>query len=131
MSTQKDNIFRLSKADNKPMLDFNGDTGIFLISGVSNPENSHEFYTPIIHWLDDFVMSKPKDITLEVRLDYFSTSSSKMILEILKRFELMAKNGTKVKIKWYYFEDDEDLSEAGRQYAELISIPIEVISYTD
>ncbi len=125
------NILRLSKADKTPMLDFDGDRGVFVISGVSNPENAADFYNPIIQWLEEFRQTGPKKLVVEVRLDYFSTSSSKMLLQVLRKFEAMKKDGTELKIVWIYFEDDEDLKEAGYQYAEIVSIPFEFVSYHD
>lgn len=131
MSAEQPNIFRLSKADNKPLLDFNGETGQFLISGVSNPENAAEFYEPILVWMDEFAKSTTPNITLEIKLDYFSTSSSKWILQIMKRFEGLKAKGIDVRVKWYFHEDDEDLREAGSQYSELVAIPFELIEFKD
>lgn len=131
LSSNQPNIFRLSKADNKPLLDFNGETGKFLISGVSNPENAAEFYEPILAWMDEFAKTTTPAITLEIKLDYFSTSSSKWILQIMKRFEGLKSKGIDVKVKWFFHEDDEDLREAGSQYSELVAIPFELIEFKD
>lgn len=131
MSDSKSKIFRLSKADNKPMLDFNGDTGRFQISGVSNPENASEFYAPILSWMDDYVPATGQPVTLEIKMDYFGTSSTKWILQIMKRFEAMAAKGADVSIKWFYYDDDEDLMEAGQQFSELVKIPFQLIAFTD
>lgn len=131
MSDTKSKIFRLSKADNKPLLDFNGDTGKFLISGVSNPENASEFYAPILAWMDDYTPTNGQKVTLEIKMDYFGTSSTKWILQIMKRFEAMASKGVDVAIKWYYYDDDEDLMEAGQQFSELVKIPFELVAFSD
>lgn len=131
MSDTKSKIFRLSKADNKPLLDFNGDTGKFLISGVSNPENASEFYAPILAWMDDYTPTNGQKVTLEIKMDYFGTSSTKWILQIMKRFEAMASKGVDVSIKWYYYDDDEDLMEAGQQFSELVKIPFELVAFSD
>ena len=131
MSDTKSKIFRLSKADNKPMLDFNGDTGRFQISGVSNPENASEFYAPVLAWMDDYSPGPGQTVSLEIKMDYFGTSSTKWILQIMKRFEAMAAKGVDVSIKWYYYDDDEDLMEAGQQFSELVKIPFQLIAFTD
>ena len=131
MSPVNSNILRLSKADKTPMLDFDGETGVFVMAGVSNPENANDFYIPVIQWLDDFVLTKPQKLIVEVRLDYFSTSSSKMILQVLKKFETLKKNGCNVLIKWIFFEEDEDLREAGQQYSEIVDVPFEFVAYKD
>lgn len=131
MTDTKSKIFRLSKADNKPLLDFNGDTGKFLISGVSNPENASEFYAPVLAWMDDYTPANGQSVSLEIKMDYFGTSSTKWILQIMKRFEAMAAKGVDVSIKWYYYDDDEDLMEAGQQFSELVKIPFELIAFSD
>lgn len=131
MSEAKSNVFRLSKADNKPLLDFNGDTGRFVISGVSNPENASEFYAPVLAWMDEFAPAAGQQVSLEIKMDYFGTSSTKWILQIMKRFESMASNGANVSIKWFYYDDDEDLMEAGQQFSELVKIPFELIAFSD
>ncbi len=131
MAESKANIFRLSKADNKPLLDFNGETGRFIISGVSNPENAAEFYEPIVAWLDEFLKINDHAIVLEIKLDYFSTSSSKWLLQIMKRFEALKSRGINVSIKWFFHEDDEDLREAGEQYSDLVAIPFELVEFAD
>lgn len=113
------------------MLDFNGDTGKFIISGVSNPENASEFYAPVLAWMDDYTPASGQAVALEIKMDYFGTSSTKWILQIMKRFEAMAAKGADVRIKWYYYDDDEDLMEAGQQFSELVKIPFELIAFSD
>ena len=54
-----------------------------------------------------------------------------MILQVLKKFEALKKTGADVIIKWIYFEEDEDLKEAGQQYSEIVAVPFEFISYKD
>jgi len=131
LSDSKSKIFRLSKADNKPMLDFNGDTGRFQISGVSNPENASEFYAPVLAWMDDYMPANGQAVSLEIKMDYFGTSSTKWILQIMKRFEALAAKGVEVSIKWFYYDDDEDLMEAGQQFSELVKIPFELVAFSD
>src|SRR5438045_2489257 len=56
---------------------------LFQISGRSLPENVTSFYKPVMEWLDFFSESPTKKLTFEVRLEYFNTASSKIILDIL------------------------------------------------
>jgi hypothetical protein len=62
-------------------------------------------------------------------LSYFNTASSKIILDILLKLEEIRNNGANVEIKWHYSSDDEDMMEAGEEYAEIVDIPIELIEY--
>ena len=59
-------------------------------------------------------------------MEYFNTSSSKCILDVLRKLEKIHKNGKSVVVKWFYEEDDEDMMEAGENYQRIVSVPIEL-----
>ena len=62
-------------------------------------------------------------------MDYFNTASSKMLLEIFEKFKDMQEAGHKVSIDWYYQEDDEDMQDAGEDYADIVEVPFNFIKY--
>ena len=64
---------------------------------------------------------------MNVQLDYFNTSSSKCILDILKRVDKIDDAGHDVLIKWYFDESDEDMMESGEDYMDLLEAPFELI----
>ena len=107
-----------------PTVEFEG-VGKLLIKGRSIPENSIEFYKPVIDWIGAYG-GAPKDVTeVNVQLEYFNTSSSKCILDVFKKLESVT--GSEVSVKWYYEEDDEDMLEAGEDYEAIIDLPFEMI----
>lgn len=110
-----------------PYVKFDGEKGLVEIKGRSIPENSIEFYKPLIDWLDKFADQAPEKTSVNVKLEYFNTSSSKCILDIFRKLELMHKKGDEVEINWYYEEDDEDMFEAGEDYQSIINIPFKMI----
>ena len=110
-----------------PYVRIDGENGVIEIKGRSIPENSVEFYKPLIEWLDNYSNSPLESTSVNVQLEYFNTSSSKCILDIFKKLELVYKKGSKVEINWYYEEDDEDMFEAGEDYQSIISIPFKMI----
>src|SRR5579872_6481105 len=92
-----------------PSINFDFEKGFLEIKGRSIPENSIEFYKPLVDWLDKYA-SKPKTSTnVNIQLEYFNTSSSKCILDVFKKLEFIHKNGSEIIINWYYEEDDEDM----------------------
>jgi hypothetical protein len=110
-----------------PSIRFDGDHGLIEIKGRSIPENSIEFYKPLIDWLDKYSQS-PKQVTkVNIQLEYFNTSSSKCILDVFKKLETIHKSNYEVVINWYYEEDDEDMLEAGEDYESIIRIPFKMI----
>ncbi|MCK4662984.1 MAG: DUF1987 domain-containing protein [Bacteroidales bacterium] len=110
-----------------PTVNFKPETGLVEIKGRSIPENSIEFYKPLVDWLEEY-LSSPSELTnVNIQLEYFNTSSSKCILDVFKKLEAIYKNGNEVIINWYYEEDDEDMLEAGEDYQSIIKIPFKMI----
>ena len=114
-----------------PTIKFDAQSGIIEIKGRSIPENSIEFYKPIVDWLNAYG-KEAKDITqVNIQLEYFNTSSSKCILDIFKKLETIHKGNNEVIINWYYEEDDEDMLEAGEDYESIIRVPFKMIEIVE
>jgi len=109
-----------------PKVDFQTASGILEVEGRSIPENSTEFYRQIFEWLDAYIESPSGNTVFNFKLEYFNTSSSKCILDVLRKLEKIHKNGKSVVVKWFYEEDDEDMMEAGENYQRIVSVPIEL-----
>jgi len=110
-----------------PDISFNAETGILEIEGRSIPENSIEFYKPMVDWLDDYAKSPNDKTVVNIKLEYFNTSSSKCILDVFKKLEDIYKAKKDVVINWHYEEDDEDMLEAGEDYQSILKIPFKMI----
>ncbi len=119
--------YHLEASSKTPGLLFDPAANKFEISGRSIPENSIDFYRPLLDWLDEYVKSPNSETVLEIKLEYFNTSSSKILVEILRKLEKIQSKGKTVVIRWYYEEEDEDMLESGEDFKEIISIPIEMI----
>jgi hypothetical protein len=115
---------RIEGTPKTPTVNFINNEGLLEIKGRSIPENSIEFYKPLISWIESYAQG-PKDSTnINIQLEYFNTSSSKCILDLFKKLEAINNNIT---INWYYEEDDEDMLEAGEDYEAIINIPFKMI----
>ena len=57
--------------------------------------------------------------------------SPKYILEILRLIQEHSNNDNACIIRWYYFEDDTDMLEAGEDYQATITVPFEIIQRSD
>lgn len=109
-----------------PNVLFDADSGQLEIGGRSIPENSTEFYKPIFEWLDSYLQSPNSSTEFNFKLEYFNTSSSKCILDVLRKMEKLHVAGNEVVVKWYYEEDDEDMKEAGENYQRIVNVPIQL-----
>lgn len=107
------------------------ENGRFEFSGNSLPENAKLFYDPIINWIDNYSTQPNPETTVRFKMVYFNTPSSKMLFQILKRFETLALGGHKTTIVWAYNDDDLDIKEAGRVFSGHIKVPFIFESYRE
>ena len=110
-----------------PTVHFDGNTGQMELRGRSIPENSIEFYKPLIDWIDQYARAPRPSTQLRVQLEYFNTSSSKCILDLFKKLEAVRNTGNEVVVLWHYEADDEDMLEAGEDYQAIINLPFKMI----
>ena len=95
--------------------------------GRSSPENSIQFYEPILTALASEIQAEKVDV--RIKMEYFNTSSSKCLYDVLKEMKRLEQNGKQVMIRWYYDEDDEDMMEAGEDYSDLLDLRFKFIEY--
>ena len=114
-----------------PSVKFDPEKGVIEIKGRSIPENSIEFYKPLVDWLEHYAKSPLNKTLVNVQLEYFNTSSSKCILDVFKKLEAIHKANHDVVINWFYEEDDEDMLEAGEDYESIIRVPFKMIEIED
>lgn len=113
-----------------PFIDFDPVSGNFELTGKSIPENTALFYKPFFEWLNNYIQSPAPKTIFNVQLDYFNTSSSKCIFDTFKKLEQLNASGkSEVVVNWRYWENDEDMQEAGEDYKSILKVPFELISY--
>ena len=118
--------YTLSPSPKTPLMDFDSASGHFEIAGRSIPENSIEFYRPVLDWVDEYIKSPNQSTTLCIKLEYFNTSSSKCLVELFRKLESI-NDQSKVKVEWHYEEEDEDMLESGQDFQHILKIPMELI----
>jgi len=103
--------------------------GVIKFSGRSLPEDAKSFYKPIKDWIKRYSENPKKGTHAIFAFEYFNTASSKMILEMLDLLKIAESKDDQLKIDWYYLEDDEDMLEAGEDFAEIADLKFEYVSY--
>ncbi|MFH2096083.1 MAG: DUF1987 domain-containing protein [Bacteroidota bacterium] len=122
-------IMRFEGTDDTPGILLDAAAGVFEISGRSMPEDATKFYEPVLDWIEEYKENPLGETVFIFKMKYFNTASSKVLLDILLILEELAETGAKVMVKWHYPSNDEDMKEAGEEYAEMIEVPFEHISY--
>jgi hypothetical protein len=125
-----DNLY-IKSTETTPEINFNLDTGCFSVTGKSIPRDKDCFWKDIKEWLAVNIKNcKSKSVKIKFNVEYFNTSSSRFILDIIFIFNSFYKDDLNVKIIWEYISGDEDMLEAGKEYENMTNIPFEFIELT-
>jgi hypothetical protein len=114
-----------------PEINLDPDKNKFQIQGKSFPEEAKKFYEPILNWMEEYINQPNQNTTFEFRFDYYNSASATQLLEIIYMLDNLYKKGHNVTIQWNYFEEDDDMLEAGKEYSEMTEVPFEFIPYVD
>jgi len=120
----------LDGTEDTPTIVLDSENNHFEISGRSLPEDSAEFYQPVLDWLNIYSANPNPQTYFTFKMDYFNTASSKLLLDVLSKLEDLSGDGHDVKVLWYYQEDDPDMEDAGEEYQDLIEVPFELKTFS-
>lgn len=101
-----------------PEINLNADTGNISMVGKSYPENTFEFYQPVIDWMNEYFDGNAKEKTIvNMEIIYFNSSSSKLFFEF---FDILdeVKDNHELEINWIYDEENESALEAGEDFVD-------------
>jgi hypothetical protein len=129
--------FKIEKSNRGPEVILDTEKGVFAMKYDSRPENVRKFYYPIIEALnlglselidngkvDSF---KENAFLFSFKLGYFNSSSAKFILDIMNIARNFYEKGLNIKVEWYYQDDDEDMKEAGEDFADFCEMEFSFI----
>ncbi len=119
----------IKATDKTPEVEIDFDNNRFSIIGRSIPENAIEFYIPTINLLKECSeeTTSKEPFTVVMHFEYFNTSSSKCLLDILMILETIS-HVLPINIDWYYEEGDVDILEAGEDYLTVCKVPFRLIA---
>ncbi|MDA3891773.1 MAG: DUF1987 domain-containing protein [Salinivirgaceae bacterium] len=120
--------FIIEKTKKTPYVFFDPKSGQLEISGYSLPTNSQLFYEPLFEVVEKYLENPKPSTELVFNVEYFNTSSSKIILLLLARFETLLAMGKQVSFTWHIDEDDVDMYEAGKTYQASVTIPTHIVA---
>jgi hypothetical protein len=130
-------IIDIPKTDKTPEVILDDDKFFFQIKGNCLPENVREFSGRVLGNLDEFMKSmstkdfrsgKAPVFRINFRLGYFNSAAAKFLVDILLLSGNYAKEGSNIKVYWYFEEDDHDMLEAGEEISQMVDIPMEFIT---
>ncbi|HQS02689.1 MAG: Fe-S oxidoreductase [Halothiobacillus sp. 24-54-40] len=111
--------FYLAATSNTPEVDFDFPARRLLLKGESYPESAAAFYGDILNKTSAFLdETREQTIHISVQLNYFNSSSTKMLFSLFDRLNLAAEEGNTVVLDWHHDIDDETILEFGLELAE-------------
>jgi hypothetical protein len=116
-----------------PTINFDAQNGICEISGESYLEDTVAFFSPLIDWLTEFLETQDKPLIFNFNLDYYNTSSSKYIVDILALLKKYQEKGKNITVNWHYNESSEDADEEIEEVEDFMletGMKINLIPYT-
>jgi hypothetical protein len=119
--------FTVAMTEDTPEIIVDYETGTLEISGSSLPEDSVAFFLPILKAVKKYIVNPKSKTIINLRIKYLNSSSQKRMLELVSLFHDFPNKGFNVEINWYYPEDDDDMHEEGKDFARLISLPMNII----
>lgn len=111
--------FHIDRTETSPQIDLDLDQGVIEFVGRSLPNNSENFYSRVYRWIDEYLQEPKERTTVNMRLDYLDTSSSKHLYNILQRLNTVNERGQQVQVNWHYESGDEEMAETGKDYESL------------
>ena len=108
-----------------PEIRFHAETGVLTISGESYPENSFDFYAPVLEWLAR-TLPQLAGLRLEVSVSYMNSSSIKCMLDILDAIGEAHAAGKKMEVVWNYETDNPRALDLAEEFRSEVSFPFSV-----
>ena len=116
---------RIDPEYDSPSVFLSKDKAKFEIGGKSMPADVTKFYGPVLAWMKEYKKDPLDKTLLDFKLLYFNTASSKLILDILMIMEEIQEMGKEVLVRWHSLKDDDDMVEAGEEYADMTDLTFE------
>lgn len=119
---------------NSPLIHCNSTDNSITIKGESRPENVKQFYEPLYQWLNNYQSqlqtADNTSVKLNLNLTYFNSSSAKIFLDVVSTLHQLEVKNPKISfiINWFYVENDEDMLEAGKEFENMIGLPMCFVS---
>lgn len=102
--------------------------GLIQMSGESYPENTYEFFSQIITWMERYLASGVAPLLMELQLSYLNTSSIRAMIDLFDLLQEANDDGRDVRVVWLYDNRNPRASELGEEFKEDYTFPFEILA---
>lgn len=91
---------------------------MLFMRGDSYPENSFEFFSEVIDWVERYLALDNRSLHFELRLIYMNTSSVKALMDIFDMLEEAHESGRTITVAWYFDPRNERVVDMAEEFKE-------------
>jgi hypothetical protein len=115
--------FHLEKeqTSSTPYVLIDEEKGYMKFEGRSFHENVAVFYSDVNDWLDTYLKKDFGSFTFDFEMNYFNSSTSKLLHNLLMKMDKYASEKNKVLVNWITTADNDIIIECGEDFQEDIS----------
>jgi hypothetical protein len=117
----------LQATTDTPGVELDKEQGLFRFEGKSLPEDVLKFYGPVQKWFNEYRQDPNPNTEIVFNLDYFNSSSARIIVKILIGLEDIHAVKSNVHISWYYSENDELMYDRGMELKSVLKLPFDMV----
>ncbi len=118
--------FNIKETRTTPLINID-DNGKIIIKGRAIPEDSFEFFGPVLDACRNYIEKPARHTVIDIHLDYVNSGSKKFLTNILTIFEQSYLEGNGYEVNWIYDVDDEAILDLGHDIKSIIKIPLSLI----
>lgn len=101
--------------------------GVMTMRGDSYPENSFEFFGPVLDWVEQFLAQESRPLRLELHVAYMNTSSVKAMMDLFDLLEAAHQEGKPVAVQWSYDPRNERVIEMVEEFKEDCTFTFDIV----
>ena len=108
----------IESTNSTPLISADATAGAVEVRGKSYPENTFEFYQPVLDWLKAYLASDSDGLNVTFEILYFNSSTSQVFYDVFDILDEAREVGKKIVVNWEYDEENVSAEEAGEDLKE-------------
>jgi hypothetical protein len=106
------------KTTSTPFVLIDEEKSYMRLEGRSFHENVVEFFSDVNAWLDKYLVTDFSLFTFDCELNYFNSSTAKLLLNILMKLDKFASDDKKIVVNWITTMSNDIVIECGEDFEE-------------
>ncbi|MDR1735525.1 MAG: DUF1987 domain-containing protein [Oscillospiraceae bacterium] len=111
-------VIEKQRTGSTPYVYVDEEKGYIKMEGESFHENVIAFFADVNDWLDSFLETDFTELTFDCAMEYFNSSTAKLLLNMILSMDSCASEEKKVTVNWITTEDNDIIIECGEDFQE-------------